>query len=134
MSDRLTPTQAHSQLDRYGWLDAAMDKAIYSLCLHIPDDAKAAWDREFDVSKRDFIDQLNAAKRLLYVGASHDAYARIMDHCNGQVRQTAIMRVCPPVEVHGIWPVEGDLSAAETNLAIALAGENTLTWSDGVLR
>lgn len=137
MTDPLTPTQAHERLDRYGWLADAQGPGVYSLRIAIPSDPKAVWSQEFDVAKAAWTEQLRAAERLLYVGEAHDIYSRIMDHCRGDVRQTAIMRVCPPVDVHGVWPVTesaAQRSAEETNKAVEFAVGETVTWCNGQLR
>lgn len=133
-SPRLTATAAHETLDRGNWLEGAQGAAVYALELAIPADVRAAWDRAFDVRKDDFVDRLAAADRLVYVGESADAYARIMTHVRGEVRQTAIMRVCPPIGVVGVWPVDGDRHAAEYNRAVELTDDATAVWINGSLR
>lgn len=131
----MTPTDAHAQIDTDGWLDAAQGAAVYALRLTIPAYPRAAWADAFDAPPPDdFEARLRAADRLVYVGESADAYGRIMDHARGDVRQTAIMRVCEPERVVGVWPVDGDRSAAEYNTAARLADGSTAVWCNGALR
>jgi len=68
---------------------------VYTLRCCRPDDPTAAWDEIFD-HRSQYVDEMIDASEIVYVGAAKDVYDRLTDHVAGDVRQTALLRVCPP--------------------------------------
>jgi len=97
--------------------------AAYALTLSKPADLTAEWDRHFD-ERPDYWDQLDDAERVVYVGGSKDLLARLEDHRDGEVRQTALTTVCEIGELRNVWWADsGDPFLVETQLADLLAQE-----------
>lgn len=138
MSNPLTPTQAHAQLDENGWLDAAAGPGCYALRLaDPPDDPRAVfeqWTAHHDAAPQWIVDGLADAGDLAYVGASGaSVYDRVMDHCEGEVRQTAVMRCYPPTEVLGVRAVENPMDGPEYNYGKEWVENGFAVWMDGRL-
>lgn len=132
----MTPTEVHETLDTEGWLDASRGPGCYALRLtDPPDDPRAvfeAWTAVHGHAPQYVIDGLADTTRLAYVGQSSNVYERLIDHAEGEVRQTAIMRVFPPVDVLGVKAVD-EPSEQEYNYAKAWIEREYDCWVDGAL-
>lgn len=128
----MTPTEAHEQLDTNGWLGDSREAGVYALAVETPpDDPRAVferWTASHDHAPQHVIDSLADAERLAYVGESGCVYDRLMDHCRGDVRQTALLRVFPPTEVLGV-----EVDASEFNYAREWVGRGWAVWRDGMV-
>jgi predicted GIY-YIG superfamily endonuclease len=82
----------------YAWLHSP---AVYILALDMPADRAAAWDAVHDHRLDDF-DELLDADRVFYVGSSMDVCARLTDHNDGEVRQTALTKAYGIDHIHNI--------------------------------
>jgi hypothetical protein len=133
----LNPTQVHERLDVLGVLDDAHGAGTYALEVAVPDAVDAVqrrWLNAIDAPLPDaYAEQLAAADRTLYVGRSGDVYARIMDHCRGDVRRASFVRAFDLVNVAGVWPGDANTGVAERDRARALAGDGVVCWTDGEL-
>jgi hypothetical protein len=134
MSDGFSPLSVHETLDVEGWLDDAHGPGAYAIRLDVPasaEQAHRAWLRHYDaVPEGKALEQLAAAGRVAYVGASGDVYDRLMDHAEGAVRQTALLSVFSPAEVVTIWPSDSPFED-ENRLAYCLRDEGWTCWVDG---
>lgn len=132
--DRLTPTDAHEQLDHAGLLDAAHGPGCYALRLSVPDTHAAvvdAWDATHDVRPGGSeLADLAAADRVAYVGASGNVYERIMDHARGDKRKATYLEAFPPVEVVDVFSGTRAFTA-EWNNALELARDGWAVCCDG---
>jgi hypothetical protein len=133
----LGPTQAHERLDALGVLAESHGPATYGLRVAVPDAVDAVqrrWLETIDAPLPDaYAEQLALADTALYVGRSGDAYARVMDHCRGDVRRASFVRAFDVRDVAGVWPDDANTGVAERNRARALAGGRTVCWTDGEL-
>lgn len=136
MTKALSPTDAHQQLDDMGLLDAAHQPGCYALRLTDPPDNPLAvanvWFDSFDAQPPGGFDGVAECDRLAYVGGSSDVYNRLMDHAEGEVRQTAVMQVWPPTEVLGVRATDTPFEA-EYNYAREWIGRNFDVWCNGAL-
>lgn len=133
----LGPTQAHERLDDLGVLDESHGPGTYALAVAVPDAVDAVqrrWLEAIDAPLPDaYAEQLAACSRALYVGRSGDAYARVMDHCRGNVRRASFVRAFDVRDVAGVWPNDENTGVAERNRARALAGDGVVCYVDGEL-
>jgi len=91
----------------------------YALRCCRPDDPTAAWDREFD-TRPEYVADLVLSNEIVYVGASKDVYSRLEDHVAGDVRQAALLQVCPPHSLLDVWLFDSVERAFERESGIAL--------------
>jgi hypothetical protein len=138
MTDHLTPVDMHESLDHAGLLNTVHGPGCYALELKVPDDADDVhrdWSAVHDVVPGDeVLGRLAKASRVAYVGASKDMYARLCDHCEADVRQSAYCEVFPPVDVVTLWPDQSPFDA-EYSRATDLAQEGwTVTCNGEVIQ
>lgn len=76
---------------------------VYCLTLSTPTDRDYAdvWLDHYEELHPE-IDAMQAASKVLYVGASKDVFARITDHAAGEVRQAAVPSVFKPHDVYDV--------------------------------
>jgi len=68
---------------------------VYAIQCCQPDDPREAWLRHYEVLP-EYIEELEDADTIVYVGASADMYDRLIDHADRDVRKAALLKVCPP--------------------------------------
>lgn len=133
-TDRLSATETHEALDVGGHLSDAHAKGVYSLEVPTPDAADAVQRAWLDTNDHPLPDayavQLADASRTLYVGASGDVYARIMDHAKSDVRTSSFVATFGFTDVVGVWPGERS-GRVERDRARALSDGTTRCWCDG---
>jgi predicted GIY-YIG superfamily endonuclease len=103
--------------------------AVYALDVVKPDDVAAEWDRHFD-ARPEYMDELQSARDVLYVGATNDLLLRLEDHVEGDVRQSALLTVCDIVGVRDVvWFDDADRAfERENGIAMQLANELEHTY------
>jgi predicted GIY-YIG superfamily endonuclease len=99
---------------------ALQTPGVYALEVSVPADPAQAWADEFDADP-DFLPDLDAAERVIYVGAASNIYDRLIDHVEGAVRQAALLRVCPPHSLFRVSLFDDADRAFERESGIALA-------------
>jgi len=82
--------------------DQLTSPAVYCLSLEKPENPRQAWDAEYDV-RPDWLDAWADSSRCLYVGAAKNVLSRLEDHRDGEVRQTALTRVCSVDSLEDVW-------------------------------
>jgi predicted GIY-YIG superfamily endonuclease len=88
-----------------------------------PDDLAAAWDREYD-HRPGYWDELVACANVAYVGAAKDILGRLEDHRDGEVRQTALTKVCAIEGLRNIWWFDSADVAFERESKLAMLMAN----------
>jgi len=100
---------------------------VYALVLSVPGNVNQEdhWLAEYE-SLPSYWSELTSSERVVYVGAAKDVYGRLLDHVEGEVRQTALTRVYPPHTLLKVWLYDGADEAflRESNHAIELANEH----------
>jgi len=129
----LTPSQLHERLDMRGLLDTANKPGTYAVQVNTPDDLESVAQAFANVS--DVVPEEKTLARLTsdhvaYVGASDNVYDRLMDHADGEVRQTLLLRAFDPVNLVGVW-ADPEPFTAEYNRAKWLSQWNWTCWVDG---
>lgn len=85
--------------------DDLHNPAVYSLRLGKPKNLPEAWDAEYE-RRPPYFAELQDAATVFYVGATGDALSRLEDHRDGEVRTTALTRVCSIEGLHTAWLYE----------------------------
>jgi len=129
----LTPSQLHERLDTRGLLDTSKGPGTYALQVNTPDDLEAVAQAFANVS--DVVPEEKTLARLTsdhvaYVGASNNVYDRLMDHADGEVRQTLFLRAFKPVDLVGVWALPEPFTA-EYNRSVWLSQRGWTVWQDG---
>lgn len=90
----VTPTEARSP-------------GVYALVLSVPQDVdlREYWLMEYDTLP-DYWESLVDAERVVYVGASDDAYGRIQEHIQSDARKAVLPSVFPPHSLERLWLYE----------------------------
>lgn len=99
------------------------NSGVYCLMLSKPDDLAAAWDKEFD-HRPAYWDELVACANVAYVGAAKDILGRLEDHRDGEVRQTALTKVCAIDGLRNIWWFDSADVAFERESRLAMLMAN----------
>lgn len=86
-------------------LEDAHEPGVYALYLNRPSALADAWDEEYDV-RPPYWQDLIEASRVVYVGGASDLLARLEDHRDGDVRQTALTKICDITGLHTVWVCE----------------------------
>jgi len=132
----MTPTKAHAALDEMGVLADAHGPGVYALSVAVPDAVDAVQRRWLDAHDGPlpdaYAEQLAAADECLYVGRSHDVYARLMDHMEHDVRRASFVSAFDVTAVRAVWPGENS-GVAERDRARQLSDATTCVWTDGEL-
>jgi len=117
----LRSADAHlsERIERHATPTDAHRPGVYAIVLSVPDDVRARWEQTYDVVP-DYLERVEAAARTCYVGAATDVYERLRDHVEGDVRQTALTRVCPPHTIHDIWLFDDPDRAFEREHGLAM--------------
>lgn len=97
--------------------------AVYAIQLDPPEDIYTAWDQHFD-HRPDYLTDVQAAKRVLYVGAANDLLRRLNDHNDGEKRKSALLRVCDIERLHSVFWFNDPDRAFERESGIATAIQN----------
>ena len=95
---------------------------VYALRCSVPDDVPAAWDAQFE-TRPSYVADIVQAQRTVYVGAAQDVYDRLRDHVDGEVRQAALLQVCPPHSLVDVWLCD-DPFTKESGIAIDLQNKH----------
>lgn len=97
LPEDLTPyTNGHDDLHSAG---------CYAIYLNRPSALADAWDEKYD-TRPPYWQQLTEADRVLYVGGASDLLARLEDHRDGGVRETALTKICEVTGLHTVWVCE----------------------------
>jgi predicted GIY-YIG superfamily endonuclease len=103
--------------------DDPTQPGIYVLELNSPGSTLQAharrWWREYQTVHPDDVGGLAGTERLLYVGATANLQARLEDHVQAEVRQSAWLSVYPPTELVGVGGVSSASRAFEIETQIA---------------
>lgn len=90
----------------------------YAIELERPTDLPSAWDREFE-TRPPYWSDLVAGSKCLYVGGTTDLLSRLEDHRDGEVRLTALTRVCEIRGLHTAWVCDSEDEAWKVERALA---------------
>lgn len=93
--------------------------AVYALGVERPDDVAAEWDRHFD-ARPEYLDELQSAQHVVYVGATNDLLLRLEDHVEGELRQSALLTVCDITGLRNVWWFQDADRAFERENGIAM--------------
>lgn len=87
-----------------GDLADAHAPGVYALTLSTPDDRPYAevWDEHHD-ARHPELDAMEAAGRVLYVGAAKNVFERVTEHLESPNRSGAVPRVFPIHDVQTVW-------------------------------
>ena len=118
------PADAEPFIPEGGDLSDLSSAGVYCLTLERPDDLAAAWDREFD-HRPGYWDELVHATTVAYVGAAKDVLGRLEDHRDGEVRQTALTKVCAIEGLRNIWWFDSAEVAFERESKLAMWLQNS---------
>jgi len=97
--------------------------AVYVLQLDLPENIYEAWDEHFD-HRAPYLDDIDDSSGVRYVGAANDLLHRLNDHNDGQVRKSALLRVCDIAELHSVWWFDSAEEAFERESKIATIMQN----------
>jgi len=97
--------------------------AVYALTLDPPEDIYTAWDREFE-HRAPYLDDIDDASGVIYVGAANDLLRRLNDHNDGEMRKSALLRVCDIDSLHSVWWFDDADRAFERESKIATVMQN----------
>jgi len=105
------------------WTDDPTQPGIYVLELDSPGSTLHAharrWWGEYRTVHPDDVGGLAGTDRLLYVGAAANLQARLEDHVQAEVRQSAWLTVYPPTELVVVFGVSSPSRAFESESQIA---------------
>jgi len=97
--------------------------ACYALELDAPDNVRDRWREHYDVVP-DYMDAVEAAETVVYVGAAKDLLHRLEDHAARDVRKSALLRVCRIGSLRNVWWFEDVDRAFERESGLALMLDN----------
>ena len=97
--------------------------AVYCLELDPPDNIYEAWDQHFE-NRAPYLDEIDDAAGVRYVGAANDLLRRLNDHNDGEVRKSALLRVCDIASLHSVWWFDSADEAFERESKIATIMQN----------
>jgi predicted GIY-YIG superfamily endonuclease len=117
------PADAEPFISNDGDLSDLRGPGVYALTLARPENTAEAWDSEFD-HRPDYLKLLEAAERLVYVGAASDVLRRLGEHRGGQKRKAALLRVCAIESLRNIWLMDSTEEAFQEESRLALLLQN----------
>ena len=97
--------------------------AVYCLELEPPEDIYTEWDQHFE-NRAPYLDEIDDAQGVRYVGAANDLLRRLNDHNDGRVRKAALLRVCDIESLHSVYWFDDPDEAFERESKIATIMQN----------
>jgi len=97
--------------------------AVYALTLTVPDDVRQQW-REYYDHTPDYLEAVENASTVIYVGAAKNAIARLEDHVDGDVRRVALLRFCEIDSLRNVWWYDSAERAFERESGLAIELNN----------
>jgi len=97
--------------------------AVYALVLDVPGDLRQQWTEYYDHTP-DYLEAIEDASTVIYVGAAKNAIARLEDHKDGGVRKVALLRFCEIDGLRNLWWYDSVDKAFERESGIAIELNN----------
>ena len=97
--------------------------AVYAIVLKRPEDVAQAWDSVFE-NRPPYFTDLQEADTVVYVGAAKNLMHRLEDHSNGNVRKSALLRICEIDHLRNVWWFDSADRAFERESGFAIALQN----------
>lgn len=118
------PEDAERFIPSDGDFNSLHDPAVYALVLKRPENLAEAWDDRFD-HRPDYMDALQNAETVCYVGQSGDVFHRLEQHDKGKF-VPAPLEVCEIQGLRNIWFMDSkeDAEIEESRIAIMLQNEH----------
>ena len=96
---------------------------VYALVLEKPDELTQAWGETFD-HRPPYLDELEEAETVVYVGAAKNVMHRLEDHNRRDKRKAALLEVCEIDHLRNVWWMDSVEHAFERESGIAIQMSN----------